>query len=58
VLQTLADTVDARPATQDTVPGGNGSPTAVAVVAMDKYLPGQRPGEFLEGSGQNASVAR
>lgn len=58
VLQTLADNVDARPASQDSVPGGNGSPSAVAVVAMDKYLPGQRPGESLEGSGQNASVAR
>jgi serine/threonine-protein kinase RsbW len=58
VLQTLADNVDARQAAQDTVPAGNGSPAPVAVIAMDKYLPGQRPGEFLEGSGQNVSVAR
>jgi serine/threonine-protein kinase RsbW len=58
VLQTLVDSVDARTATQDTVPAGNGSPAPVAVVAMDKYLPGQRPGESLEGSGQNVSVAR
>ena len=58
VLQTLVDSVDARRATQDTVPAGNGSPGAAAVIAMDKFLPGQRPGGFLEGSGQNASVAR
>ena len=58
VLQTLDDNVDARPATQDAVPGGNGSTSPVAVVAMDKYLPGQRPGESLEGSGRNVSVAR
>jgi serine/threonine-protein kinase RsbW len=58
VLQTLADNVDARRATQDTVPAGNGSSTPVAVIAMDKYLPGQRPGEYSEGSGQNVPVAR
>ena len=58
VLQTLVDGVDARSATQDTVPAGNGTPSPVAVVAMDKFLPGQRPGESLEGSGQNVSVAR
>jgi serine/threonine-protein kinase RsbW len=58
VLQTLVDNVDARPGTQDTVPAGNGSPSPVAVITMDKFLPGQRPGEFLEGSGQNVSVAR
>jgi serine/threonine-protein kinase RsbW len=58
VLQTLVDSVDARRATQDTVPAGNGSPGPVAVIAMDKLLPGQRPGGFLEGSGQNVSVAR
>jgi serine/threonine-protein kinase RsbW len=58
VLQTLVDAVDAGPSTQDKVPAGNGTPTPVAVVSMDKYLPGQRPTEAMGGSGQNVSVAR
>ena len=57
VLQTLADNVDARSATQDTVPAGNGSGDSVAVIAMDKYLPGQRPEDAVGGSSQNVSVA-
>ena len=58
VLATLVDAVEGRPATQDQVPGGNGSATPVAVIAMDKYLPGQRPAELASGAGQNLSVAR
>jgi serine/threonine-protein kinase RsbW len=55
VLATLVDAVEARPATQGQVPGGDGSTSPVAVIAMDKYLPGQRPTEL---AGQNLSVAR
>ena len=57
VLQTLVDAVDGRPATQADVPGGNGSDTAVAVISMDKFLPGQRPADVVGGAGQNVSVA-
>jgi serine/threonine-protein kinase RsbW len=58
VLQTLVDAVDAGPSTQDKVPAGDGNPTPVAVVTMDKYLPGQRPSEAVGGAGQSVSVAR
>jgi serine/threonine-protein kinase RsbW len=58
ILETLVDAVDARRATQATVPGGNGSDTPVGVIVMDKYLPGQRPSELGSGAGQNLSVAR
>jgi serine/threonine-protein kinase RsbW len=58
VLQTLVDAVDAAPSTQDQVPAGNGSGGPVAVISMDKFLPGQRPGEAVGGAGQNVSVAR
>jgi serine/threonine-protein kinase RsbW len=58
ILATLVDAVDARRATQATVPGGDGSDTPVGVIAMDKYLPGQRPTELGSGAGQNLSVAR
>ena len=44
--------------TQADVPGGDGSDAPVAVIAMDKYLPGQRPTEVGSGAGQNLSVAR
>lgn len=58
VLQTLVDGVDARAAGQDSVPGGNGSGEPVAVITMDKFLPGQRPAEPVGGAGQNVSVVR
>ncbi|RBY82967.1 ATP-binding protein [Geodermatophilus sp. TF02-6] len=58
VLQTLVDSVDARTATQATVPAGDGSTGPVAVISMDKHLPGQRPDQMLGGTGQNVSVAR
>jgi serine/threonine-protein kinase RsbW len=58
VLQTLVDAVDAAPTTQDKVPGGNGSTSPVAVISIDKFLPGQRPGGLVGGAGQNATAAR
>jgi serine/threonine-protein kinase RsbW len=58
VLQTLVDAVDGRPATQGDVPAGNGTADPVAVISMDKYLPGQRPAQVVGGSGQNVSVSR
>jgi serine/threonine-protein kinase RsbW len=57
ILATLVDTVDARRSTQDAVPGGNGTPAPVGLIAMDKYLPGQHPTEVASGAGQNLSVA-
>jgi serine/threonine-protein kinase RsbW len=58
VLHTLVDQVEAGPATQATVPAGDGSTAAVAVISMDKYLPGHSPDQLLGGAGQNISVAR
>ena len=61
VLQTLVDAVDGRPATQADVPAGNGTDSAVAVISMDKYLPGQRPtgtGGIGQEAGQTVPVAR
>jgi serine/threonine-protein kinase RsbW len=55
VLQTLADAVDAGPSTQEKVPAGNGTTSPVAVITIDKFLPGQRPGGTV---GENVSVAR
>jgi len=56
VLQTLVDNVNGRPATQADVPAGNGTAEPVAVISMDKYLPGQRPPEVAAQSGQNVAV--
>jgi serine/threonine-protein kinase RsbW len=58
VLQTLADNVEGRAATQAEVPGGNGGAAPVAVISMDKYLPGQRPPEAAAPTGQNLSVSQ
>src|SRR3954452_11535568 len=58
VLQTLVDNVAGRPATQADVPGGNDTAEPVAVISMDKYLPGQRPPEAAAQSGQNLSVTQ
>ena len=58
VLATLVDAVDGRPSTQADVPAGDGSAAPVAVIAMDKYLPGQRPSDVGSGAGQNLTVAR
>ena len=57
VLHTLVDKVEAGPATQATVPAGDGGTSAVAVISMDKYLPRQHPVEVGD-SGENLSVAR
>ena len=58
VLQTLVDAVDGRRSTQAEVPGGSGAPTPVAVISMDKYLPGQRSNEVVGGAAKNLSVAQ
>jgi serine/threonine-protein kinase RsbW len=58
VLGTLVDGVDGRPATQQDVPGGSGAPSPVAVISMDKFLPGQNPAEVGREAGQNIPVAR
>jgi serine/threonine-protein kinase RsbW len=58
VLNTLVDKVEAGPATQATVPAGDGGTSAVAVISMDKYLPGQHPDQLLGDSGPIVSVAR
>lgn len=58
VLATLVDDVDARAATQTGVPGGDGSTSPVAVIAMNKYLPGQHPDDLGSGTEQSLSVAR
>jgi serine/threonine-protein kinase RsbW len=58
VLGTLVDAVDGRPATQQDVPGGSGDSSAVAVISMDKYLPGQRPADVGSDAGQSIPVAR
>src|SRR3954449_7652927 len=56
VLRTLVDNVEGRPATQADVPAGNGTAEPVAVISMDKYLPGQRPPEIVAQNGQNVAV--
>ncbi len=53
VLQTLADNVDGRPATQGDVPAGDGSRSAVAVISMDKFLPGHRPEQLVGPAGRD-----
>jgi serine/threonine-protein kinase RsbW len=58
ILATLVDTVEARRATQADVPAGDGSNTPVVLIALDKYLPGQRPTDVGSQAGQNLSVAR
>jgi serine/threonine-protein kinase RsbW len=58
VLQTLVDNVEGRPATQADVLAGNGTAESVAVISMDKYLPGQRPPGVAAQTGQNLSVQR
>jgi serine/threonine-protein kinase RsbW len=58
VLETLVDSVEGRPSGQDQVPGGNGTTSPVALISMDKFLPGQRPGDLGARAEQNVSVAR
>ena len=58
VLQTLVDSVEGRPSSQDQVPGGDGTTAPVALISMEKFLPGQRPSDVGSPAGQNVSVAR
>ena len=58
ILATLVDAVEARRSTQAEVAGGDGSDTPVGLIAMDKYLPGQRPAPVGSDAGQDLSVAR
>ncbi len=58
ILATLVDNVDGRRSTQADVPGGDGTATPVGLIAMDKYLPGQRPSDPGIGAGRNFSVAQ
>ncbi|NEK58716.1 ATP-binding protein [Geodermatophilus sabuli] len=58
VLHTLVDNVDAGRGTQATVPAGDGSDAPVAVISMDKFLPGQHPDQLLGGTGRTVSAAR
>jgi serine/threonine-protein kinase RsbW len=57
VLATLVDTVDAGLSTSTAVAGGDGGSTPVAVITLDKYLPGQRPEGLVSDAGQNLPVA-
>ena len=57
VLATLVDAVDATRDTQSAVRGGDGD-GPIAVITLDKFLPGQRPEGMSGGSGQNLSVAQ
>jgi serine/threonine-protein kinase RsbW len=56
VLATLVDAVDATQSSEAAVAAGDSS-TPVAVITMDKFLPGQRPGGLAGGSASNLSVA-
>ncbi|MGY2085405.1 ATP-binding protein [Blastococcus sp. SYSU DS0539] len=58
VLAALVDAVEGRRSTEREVPGGNGSDAPVAVISLEKYLPGQHPTEVGGGPGQNLTVAR
>ena len=58
VLETLVDSVEGRPSGQDQVPGGDGTTSPVAVISMEKFLPGQRPSDVGSPAGQSVSVAR
>jgi serine/threonine-protein kinase RsbW len=57
VLATLVDAVDATRSTQSAVTGVADAGGPVAVITLDKYLPGQRPEGLASGAGQNLSVA-
>jgi serine/threonine-protein kinase RsbW len=57
VLATLVDAVDATRTTQSAVAGAGEGDEPVAIITLDKYLPGQRPEGLASGAGQNLSVA-
>jgi serine/threonine-protein kinase RsbW len=58
VLHTLVDSVDAGPSTQAKVPAGNGDSSAVAVIALAKYLRRPSAGAAVEQPAHDVSVAR
>ena len=58
VLAALVDSVQGRRATQSEVPAGDGSGAPVALISMDKFLPGQNPSGAGSDSGEHLSVAR
>ena len=58
VLHTLVDSVDAGPSTQAAVPAGDGSGTAVARIALAKYLRRPAAGSAVEQPDHDVSVAR
>jgi serine/threonine-protein kinase RsbW len=57
VLATLVDAVDTSRSTTSKVPGGDGTDAPVAVIVLDKYLPGQLPEGLTSGAGQSFPVA-
>ena len=57
VLATLVDAVDATRSTAAQVAGGDGGEAPIAVITLDKFLPGQRPEGLASGAGQNLSIA-
>ena len=57
VLATLVDSVDSGRSTQAEVPAGDGSDSAVAVISLDKHLPGPLDRSAGE-AGADLSVAR
>jgi serine/threonine-protein kinase RsbW len=58
VLATLVDAVDGRRSIEADVPGGSTTGSSVAVISMDKFLPGQRSAEVGSGAGQNVPVGQ
>ncbi len=56
VLATLVDSVDAGPSSQSQVPAGDGGDGAVAVITLDKHLPG--PLSRSTGAEADLSVSR
>ncbi len=57
VLATLVDSVDAGRSTSAAVAGGDGGDVPVAVITLDKFLPGRRPEGMTSGAGQSLPVA-
>jgi serine/threonine-protein kinase RsbW len=58
VLHTLVDTVEAGPTNQATVPGGDGSASPVACIALVKQLRRYSASDALAEPDANVSVAR
>ena len=59
ILATLVDAVDGPPRRpRPRCPPATAARPPVGVIAMDKFLPGQRPPRSASDAGQNLSVAR